>query len=363
MESVTKTFNEAADVTFGFTCFLCFLIGILGNTVSFLFFKSKRRDISNVMYMFITTNDTVISIAVLPVAISFMSKRSPGIIFGNHYSCAAWSAIWRTAVPISVFLVLCLSATRTISLVRPFRRLKIRTLVLAVVTYTAFQASCRAVFHSLNTSVILFNRDRCRCDVYSTSPYQSITYHVMLALYVPIYATPAFFVAICCVISVVVLTRSNKTVQLRDLQRSRNRATITILLFALLYGICNTPLIIEYLLRTLRKITNNLEVWRGIYKFDTQFYYQNCMFTLLMAVNSAANPVLYLWRMPGLREYVVKGVRRVLRRNRKVGLGVRRPGREVAMEEEEEEDRGQRFVRNVLDKLPLKLCGVRETRL
>ena len=127
--------TETAYYWNGSICCLCFYFGTLGNIVSFLYFKSKKKDISTVIYMLITANDVVVSITVLPVGISFLSKGQPGLIFGNKYGCSVWRNLWSLVVFVSVFLVLCLCVTRTISLLRPFQQQKVRYLVFAVVTY------------------------------------------------------------------------------------------------------------------------------------------------------------------------------------------------------------------------------------
>ena len=126
---------DAADVTYGAICCLCFLIGSCGNMVSFLYFRSKKRDISSTIYMMITANDVVVSMLVLPVGLSYWSNRQPGLIFGDKYGCAAWLYIWSIAISFSIFLVMCLSITRTISLLRPFRQQNVRYLIVAVMTY------------------------------------------------------------------------------------------------------------------------------------------------------------------------------------------------------------------------------------
>ena len=81
-EATTEPNSEVslyADVTYGSILFLSFLIGTLGNIASFLYFKSKKRDISNVIYMLTTVNDIVASVAVLPVVYPYLSQRRPGI--------------------------------------------------------------------------------------------------------------------------------------------------------------------------------------------------------------------------------------------------------------------------------------------
>ena len=150
----------------GSICCLIFLIGTLGNIVSFLYFKSKKRDISSVIYMLITANDIVVSITVLPVGISFITQGQPGLIFGNKYGCEVWYHIWNTAIKLSAFLVLCLCITRTISLLRPFQRQKIKYVVIAVVLYLVINLAFEATLRSLNSAEVVFNHLIFRCHFF-----------------------------------------------------------------------------------------------------------------------------------------------------------------------------------------------------
>ena len=307
--------NETAYNWNGSICCYFFFIGTLGNIVSFLYFKSKKKDISCVIYMLITANDLVISILVLPVGISFLSKGQPGIIFRNKYGCAVWRNLWSLAVFVSVFLVLCLCVTRTISLLRPFQKQKVRYLVFAVVTYLIINLALIAIMKSNESISVKFSPMYSHCGrfVDLNDPKGKAALYV-ISLNENIFCTaPAIVVAISCVISVVVLTRRNRNVQQRELQQSRNRATVTILLFALLYGVCNLPLIIHNVVMAIILVTNNRQIYDNFYQFDEQFYYRNTETTLLLAANSAANPILYFWRMPALREYIMSGIRRMLR--------------------------------------------------
>ena len=253
------SFSKASEVVnycYGSICCLCFLIGTLGNIVSFLCFKSKKRDISNVIYMLITANDMiVVSITVLPVGKSFLTQGQPGLIFGNKYGCEVWFLVWNVAIKLSVFLVLCLCITRTISLLRPFQRQKIRYFVLAVVMFMVTNLAFDATFNSLDGTGVYFSPKALRCILWADVEAGFIVFTVNDNLF---YTAPALVVAISCVISVVVLTRRNRNVQQRELQQSRNRATVTILLFALLYGVCNVPLVIDFVVLTSDVIKNNV---------------------------------------------------------------------------------------------------------
>ena len=312
---VTTTVNYS----YGSICCLIFLIGTLGNISSFLYFKSKKRDISNVIYMLITANDIVVSITVLPVGISFLTQGKPGLIFGNKYGCETWYFIWKMAIKLSVFLVLCLCTIRTISLLKPFNEQKIRYFVLAVMIMMVINLAFEATFLLRDITRVIFSPLIFRCGwyFYGSTNAELIVYAVNYNI---CYISPAFVVVISCVISVVVLTRRSRNVQQRELQQSRNRATVTILLFALLYGVCNIPWVLSLVIYTATIVTDDWEIMDNFYRFDKHFFYYNATFTILQAANSAANPILYFWRMPALREYIMSGIRRMLGLNREVRM-------------------------------------------
>ena len=309
---------DAADVTYGSICFLCFLIGSFGNMVSFLYFRSKKRDISSTIYMMITANDVVVSMVVLPVGLSYWSNRQPGLIFGNKYSCAAWFHIWYIAITFSIFLVICLSITRTISLLRPFRQQNVRYLMAAVIIYILVNLIQTVVLNMVMGMEIIYISNLLSCRI---SPPHSFTsaqiYRTSVITFIVNmqYIAPAFVVATSCVISAVLLTRGNKLVHQREQQQSRNRATVTILLFALVYGVCNVPLVVDNIVQTYCMYTSTMMCYDTFYEFDTQQYYTTAMKTLLLATNSAANPILYFWRMPALRESILVVIKRIQGRN------------------------------------------------
>jgi hypothetical protein len=99
-----------------------------------------------------------------------------------------------------------------------------------------------------------------------------------------------------------------------ELQLSKRRVTVTILLFALVFGICNVPYIFDNTTVTHAVLTKKWDFYESLYKFDYLWYFGSVIHTLLRAANSAVNPLLYHWRMPRLREHTLSGVKRVFRR-------------------------------------------------
>ena len=320
--STTPTFHEAADVTYGGFYCLCFLIGTLGNIVSFLYFISKKMDISNVLYTMITVNDVVISIIVLPVGMSLWSDRRPGLLFGSEGGCAAWAYLWHTAVASSIFLVLCLSISRTISLVRPFKEQSVKCLIVSIVVYISLTLAMLLSVHIEEVVKIDFHAWDTRCDMVLISKTPGDTHgavaNILEAGRNTAFLVPALLVAISSIISAVLLARGSEHQGLqKDIQRSSSRATVTVLLFALLYGICNVPVVIDRILLTYSRHAGDMSWYRSLYRFDTQFYYYNIIITVLPAANSAANPILFFLRMPALREFIMTGIRRLFGLNKK----------------------------------------------
>ena len=253
MANTTPHYSSHTDIIYGTICFLIFLIGTSGNIFSFSYFISKKRDISNVIYRCITVTDVILSVAILPVGISFCSQRKPGLIFGNVYTCSAWTFLWRLCLGSSYFLVMCLSFSRTLSLLRPFKRQKVRYFLLAKVGYLM---GTLGILIRIDLLVSIENKyvpSRSHCDLIAPRKVVQEELHMILRMGMwrnVFYLAPAIVVAACCVISGILLTKRNKTVQQRNLRESRYRATVTILLFALLYGVCNIPLVFEYIFKT-----------------------------------------------------------------------------------------------------------------
>ena len=234
------TFNAAADIAYGLYCCLSFAIGTFGNLISFLHFKSKRRDIASLLYMFITGTDLVISILVLFTGLSYLSEREPGKVFGNEYGCAVWIHTINVSLNFSVFLTVCLSVSRTLSLLYPFKQQKVRYMVIVVTGFLLATSSAEIGMSLMNDVRKKFSYYFVTC-VFEMDGTDRSTVTVFMVINIIIRLTPAFIVALSCVISVMELKRTNKALQQRDLQQSRNRATVTILLFSLLYELCNLP--------------------------------------------------------------------------------------------------------------------------
>lgn len=130
--------TDAVNWVYGVLCCMCFLLGTTLNTCSFYYFHRKARHLSTLVYMAITTSDTLICVLAGPVGWSYLQNRSPGLL--QHLGvCQGWGVLWNAAARMSVFLVAVLSISRTLSLKYPFRRVSKRMVVGLMVGYAVIQ--------------------------------------------------------------------------------------------------------------------------------------------------------------------------------------------------------------------------------
>ena len=88
-------------------------------------------------------------------------------------------------------------------------------------------------------------------------------------------------------------------------KQKNKRAAVTVTMFTGLFLVCNMPLFIN---RTLETITTAVYSYPGpIYSNNFMYWYSwpvsDILFTVL---NAALNPVLYYYRMSGLRDWISK---------------------------------------------------------
>jgi hypothetical protein len=128
---------------------------------------------------------------------------------------------------------------------------------------------------------------------------------------------PMFLILISVVLSIrVTLQSADRTMKMQgsergELQRTRNRATITILLFAAVYAVLNVPLVVSEILHTIDYNSKYIYDFHS-FDYDTKYmlYYDNFVSMLSVSLNAAINPALYLWRMNNYQHYVKDKSRR-----------------------------------------------------
>ena len=119
-------------MVFGVAHVLCFVIGILGNIVLIWYFWTHvRHDLPTILYVLCCANDILTSALVIFVAVCLFNKRE-AYFFGNETFCKCWALLSRINQRVTVFLVMVLSISRTISLTSPLRHIRRRFALVSI---------------------------------------------------------------------------------------------------------------------------------------------------------------------------------------------------------------------------------------
>ena len=229
-------------------------------------------------------------------------------------------------------VVLCVS--RTWCLLKPFTPQNSRLMLTVVVGYFIFNLAQIGGMQFEGSYEVGFDSSSATCGFYAdyndTSAHSNDTEAVeeteseswvSLLLDVAMivtYCLPLFVVAICSVISTYLLNHNKNTVNKMEfsspsakrLIRSRHQASITILIFAFVYAFFNIPLVLFFIAQ-LVEYHCRVKFKDTLFYFDLKdpeyyFYFGNYIFTMSTVLNSAINPILYLWRMPDCRKRVFR---------------------------------------------------------
>lgn len=291
------------DKLLGSALLLCMVFGLPGNLISLSYFLSKTRcDLATFLYRAICCVDICTGLLPLPVIISLFSLRSPRW-FNNHSFCVCWAIVFTFVQQISIFLVLLLSVTRTVNLVRPFFPVSKRTVGYCLLGFILFRVSHEACFNFLPGYFEIkyqYSRGTVYCYYYVGHPWaivDEIISSVFIAV-VPVVITISFIVC---------LTHVLKRQEGRDDDKARKRVTLTMSLFTALSLMCNTPLFINYLVYIVDCNIIEYVYPSDIYKNKFMYSYSWPITEIyFMSLNSALNPLLYFWRMERLHAWILK---------------------------------------------------------
>ena len=313
LNNKTKFYEHYAtpDKTLGITYVLCFLFGVPANSLALSFFiKERQRGVDLLKYLYILTalQDTITSLLSLNHGITLLKHRDvwlPGF-------CPIQHILYRICQRMSVFLVAALSVSRTHLLVRPLREIRARFVLIPLAVMGVLML-CFFTFPPLFgiTQIAYFWEAGYCWDVAIPNNSLSKTWDEMdNALDSTFLAFPILPISISCLISVHKILTSRRslaglTKQPNEaaLRKKNNQATLTIILVTITYIICNTPLLINFILY---QITIRTTGYPGpIYSSPIMYFYSwNVTALLATALNASANSVLYWCRFPRFREWV-----------------------------------------------------------
>ena len=275
----------------------CFLIGLPGNCLALIYFiKTKKRNVSTLLYILACCIDVITCFIHLPVIVSLFNKRDP-VIFENKVFCLIWYRVLLILQQTSMFTVMLQSVCRAIVIAYPFFKVKRKTALVAFAT--------NFVFHSVFlTSVFRFSPSRIHYPGYCQLLLEDG--NVLGKIYMVIQSASTgllpIIVFLAFITTIVLLHGENVS---EASQRNNAQACITIIFFAAIFLICNFPTFINNALYTITLISHH--GYPGpIYASNFMYWYSSVLSEVFVLVlNACLNPLLYLYRMKEMRLWLL----------------------------------------------------------
>ena len=128
--------TDIVDKICGFILSFCLIFGSLANIFALIYFsKIKKKTLCEKFYTIISSLDLCTTIAQSPVMLSMWTQREP-YLFNSRALCGVWIAVFEYLQRMSIYLIVLLSVTRTLAIVRPFIVIRERAVLMTLVPYS-----------------------------------------------------------------------------------------------------------------------------------------------------------------------------------------------------------------------------------
>ena len=290
----------------------CLLVGLIGNLLAFLYFcRDPQRSLSTLLYTTICAVDFCTCTLAPAVIMSLVSGRNPRL-FGTYNFCAVWALAYDYCQRISMFLVMLMSVSRCIAVIRPFAARRKRPVFGVLIGYIVFISLHNVVDFVLH-SVFWYGPDVVYCFMDATRGVGGLSLLLSELLFTVEMGLPILLACISFLLTTVTLLRMTRsgsvsTVTRRSLEKSK-RASVTITIFTGLVLVCNLPYFVGNFVYAVSKGQGH-KYPGSLFGSPFMFWYSWLVFKVILVVlNASTNPVLYFWRMGDFRKWVMTGRR------------------------------------------------------
>ena len=333
-------YNPNIDILIGSLAIFLTVLGLVGNTLSYLYFRQgRRKSVHHLFYSGISTCDFLISTATFPVITSLLTSRSPALLH-HTWICASWPVFYYLIFRVSMILVVVLSITRTLSIVSPMREVKhyANKLMYGVLGYGIVLLTIDVVFLSVHwvehryfkyTSLCELSAVRTSTQTEASRNFSSLAGSGGSRDYSPASRVYSFLFQLeliipCVIVFISFLISTLRLAKRRQTQythiNSKNekkfrRVSITITLYTALFLACYLPCFLLQLLY----FTSMFHPLPTILTKTFLLYAHLLSQFFLPLLNSATSPCLYFWRMSQFRGWlreVVENPARILERSK-----------------------------------------------
>jgi hypothetical protein len=268
--------------------------------VSLLYFHSSaRRDFSTLLYTIVCGVDVCTCVVHLPVMIALYNNRKPGI-FGEDLFCVPWILVFSYLQKMSMFLVMLLSVSRTVTLFYLRYKIKKKLLIAAFLSYTAFMLLWRILTFVFGRSTQWFGYFEFDVYCYADQKVKPLSYINQLIISICIGIPPIITTISFTMFSYKLLRRNHVS----KMNKRKQQAAVTMAMFTALFLTCNLPCLANNVTWFVNKLLYG--TYPGpIYQHPFLAYYSWLISDIISTVlNATLNPILYFLRIESLRLWV-----------------------------------------------------------
>ena len=253
--------------------------------------------------MAISVNDFLICLwSAMEIPTMFIDRKP--MLLAGKYTCVIWMNLYQAFTRLSIALTATLSVTRTVSIIWPMSYGRYKKRIFIVLYAYIFVILLFTIIPcALNLQYGTYDKSGAMCWLLPRSTGFAVIWdHIDNVIDCMALAGPIIPIFISCIISIYkVSCTSDIVVNQSGLKR---QATITIIIFTVVYFIFNIPLFILYIFWF---ITAAKYTYPGPYFSSNVMYNYSWNFTetLSVALNSTANPIIYFLRIRNFRNFVL----------------------------------------------------------
>ena len=297
-DNLSELHYRICDVLLATVLCVCFFVGFPGNILSLRYFLSKPgRSLSDNLYIASCCIDSVTSIVHLPAAAVLFNQRNPGIM-DNPTFCSFWYLTFLFLQQMSMFLVLLMSASRTLAIMYPFLRINKRAVILSIPVYAMYIILSYVVIHF--SAFTRYIKSNILCFVGPIDDSLSFPFEINYSICIGV---PPILIAVAFILTIMKLRKEQNNVQSAS-KKKMIQASVTISYFTAVFLACN---LITFASSLLYLVTVEILNDRNLYYTNEfmSFYWWFLSSLFCMVLNAALNPILYFWRMKELRLFIL----------------------------------------------------------
>ena len=199
----------------------------------------------------------------------------------------------------SIFVVMILSITRTIAIVFPFYKIRKKTVLASILLVFLCVVIGNSIVFAKGHDV--YSRFVAYCVHHASGSIHFVSYTTIYSVWTGIIPLTVFAVVLVATFKL----RAQTRLQLNDFQKNRQKASITMIYFAVVFLVCNFLTFMTMVFVSSAQLLGRHSMY--FHKHPFMLYYSMVFGQVFCTVfNAAVNPILYVLRFKDMKVWLHK---------------------------------------------------------